>query len=548
MAFLKGNTINLRYVVSLCVWCVILLYPQFVYAYIHNRGISYICTGLVFLSPVFVIAMVLPRKWMYCAFVVVCSICSIIELTMVDLYSGYLLPGAIISTLWTNQQEASEFYRTNIHEVYRWLPILLLCFAACLCYKNVKLNKWIYVAVILLLLSPVAFVKYKLNYFYRETPITLRYYLAKRVLNRPPYNVVYASVGAWRTLDKRKKIDTASSICFNAHRDMIPSQKEIYVLAIGESLRYANVSLNGIYTRSTTPRLETYNNLILFDNYYSQACLTMYSVPMLITRATPLDYELNYAERSIVEPFRECGFKTYVLVNSNLLAEENYLSYGCDSLIVVPNMVENNEIISGDKTIVHIIDSLASQHDKLFVLCQFLGNHGFYTNYDTSCDVYHPNSNDDGALISLVSLANAYDNSILYTDYILDTLIRTIDRPLTLSAMMFVSDHGEDISFNGCGHGGNCDPPELEYHVPLIFWWSDMYSNRNPETIENAVMHKTSKLNGDCIFYSACAMAGIKIDSIYDEPNWNILSPQFCEHERLILVSDGVTTINPDKR
>jgi glucan phosphoethanolaminetransferase (alkaline phosphatase superfamily) len=75
-------------------------------------------------------------------------------------------------------------------------------------------------------------------------------------------------------------------------------EKETYVLAIGESLRYGNLSIAG-YNRNTTPLLDTTQNVILYNNYYSTANLTMYSVPQIITRATPLNFELSYKEKSI---------------------------------------------------------------------------------------------------------------------------------------------------------------------------------------------------------------------------------------------------------
>ena len=327
-----------------------------------------------------------------------------------------------------------------------------------------------------------------------------------------------------------------------------PPVREIYILAIGESLRYDNLSLNGVYPRSTTPQLESLSNLILFDNYYSQACLTMLSVPMLITRATPENYDLNFAERSIIEPFRECGFKTFTIVsNTNLLSTETYLSNGVDSLIIVPNVVKDGTIVSGDKTMIHIVDSLAQQHNKLFIMMQFLGNHSFYTNYEPEFDIYRPNANsctpsERTACDSLY--INAYDNSILYTDYILSSIIRIIDRPNTISAFAFASDHGEGITKDGGGHGGNCTPSKQEYHVPFIFWYSDDYAALYTDKVAQADIHKAARINGDCMFYSVCDMAGITLDSAYAEPTWSVFSPSFQEHKRNVLVPDGVTCIS----
>jgi len=111
---------------------------------------------------------------------------------------------------------------------------------------------------------------------------------------------------------------------------------------------------------------------------------------------------------------------------------------------------------------------------------------------------------------------------------------------------MFMSDHGEGIGNDGCGHGGNCTPGKTEYHVPYIFWWSDSYAQLFPQKTAMAKAHKHAKINGDCVFYSVCDMADVQLDSAYNEQTWSVLSSNFKEHPRLILVPDGVTSINPD--
>ena len=177
---------------------------------------------------------------------------------------------------------------------------------------------------------------------------------------------------------------------------------------------------------------------------------------------------------------------------------------------------------------------------------QFLGNHSFFTNYEQEYDIYKPNANsctEEERLTSDSLLINAYDNSILYTDYILTSIIDVIDQQEWVSGFMFMSDHGENITRDGAGHGGNCSPIKTEYHVPLIFWWSKKYANMYPDKVNQAELHTYSKINGDNVFYSACDMADIKLDSAYNEPTWSIFSPNFEEHERRILLPDGISTI-----
>ena len=536
---------------SLVCLAVIPLYPNIAYALTNSSGVSYMFTGLIFAIPVIALIALVRQKWIYCVLTSILTILAITDLTMVDLYKDYLLPGGIISTIKTNPQEASEFYRTNFREVFHWIPLILICIASCTLYKpssNSKLS--VFISLAALLIAPI-FVGYKLVGFYKGQ-ITLRYYVDNRIWNRPPYNVPFQCINAHISLQRKKQWENMKNIDMGATRTIVPEdKKEIYIFAIGESLRYDNVSLNKKYHRSTTPRLEAReNNIMIFDDYYSQACLTMYSVPQLVTRATPDNYELNYAERSIIEPFRECGFKVFTIVsNTNLLSYETYLSDGVDSLIIVPNVVKDGEILSGDKTMIHIVDSLAQEHDKLFIMMQFMGNHSFFTNYEKEFEIYNPNSNNCSAdmVRDSTMLINAYDNSILYTDYILSSIIEQIDRPNTVSAFMFVSDHGEDIGKGGVGHGGNCTPVVEEYHVPFIFWWSDSYKDLYADKVINAQTRKQAKLNGDNIYYTLCDLADIQLSEQYNHLSWSVLSPSFVEHERLILVPDGVTTIRPDK-
>ena len=535
---------------SLVCLAVIPLYPNIAYALTNSSGVSYMFTGLIFAIPVIALIALVRQKWIYCVLTSILTILAITDLTMVDLYKDYLLPGGIISTIKTNPQEASEFYRTNLREVFHWIPLILICIASCTLYKpssNRKLS--VYISLAALLVAPI-FVGYKLVGFYKGQ-ITLRYYVDNRIWNRPPYNVPFQCINAHTSLQRRKQWENMKNIDMGATRAIVPEdKKEIYIFAIGESLRYDNVSLNKKYRRSTTPRLEAReNNIMIFDDYYSQACLTMYSVPQLVTRATPDNYELNYAERSIIEPFRECGFKVFTMVCNNLLSYEKYLSDGVDSLIIIPNISKDGDVLSGDKTMIHIVDSLAQEHDKLFIMMQFMGNHSFFTNYEKEFEIYNPNSNNCSAdmIRDSTMLINAYDNSILYTDYILSSIIEQIDRPNTVSAFMFVSDHGEDIGKGGAGHGGNCTPKVEEYHVPFIFWWSDSYKELYADKVTNAQSRKQAKLNGDNIYYTLCDLADIQLSEQYNHPSWSVLFPSFREHERLILVPDGVTCIHPDR-
>ena len=75
-------------------------------------------------------------------------------------------------------------------------------------------------------------------------------------------------------------------------------------------------------------------------------------------------------------------------------------------------------------------------------------------------------------------LVNAYDNTIRYTDFLLDSLINTL-RAMTdwKSAMIFISDHGESLGENKLFmHGLPMKlAPKVQYEIPFLVWTSDHF-------------------------------------------------------------------------
>ena len=80
-------------------------------------------------------------------------------------------------------------------------------------------------------------------------------------------------------------------------------------------------------------------------------------------------------------------------------------------------------------------------------------------------------------------LVNAYDNTIRYTDFLLDSLISTLstltDRH---SAMIYISDHGESLGENKMFmHGLPVKlAPKVQYEIPFLVWTSDNFRQYKP--------------------------------------------------------------------
>jgi lipid A ethanolaminephosphotransferase len=88
------------------------------------------------------------------------------------------------------------------------------------------------------------------------------------------------------------------------------------------------------------------------------------------------------------------------------------------------------------------------------------------------------------------TLVNAYDNTIRYTDYLLDSLISTLRAMSSWkSAMIFISDHGESLGENKMFmHGLPMSlAPKEQYEIPLLVWTSEnfrTYKSNLPTVLE----------------------------------------------------------------
>lgn len=526
---------------------ILALYPNFAYFLTQDAGSSYLLTSLLYALPLLSLLLIIRNKIVFYSIVVLVTICTLLEYTMVMLFDNYVVAGNILAILMTDTTEGTEFIQANAHICWQWIPVLILSVLSIYLY-NVNARRNIKISILFILVSiilPSVFVKYKINNSYKNK-LTYEYFIPTRILNRPPYNVPYQIYNIVKIQQVKKSIKEAEDFTFNASKQ-VSDKREIHVLAIGESMRFDKLSLNG-YNRKTTPLLDNTNNLISFDNYYSTACLTMFSVPQIVTRATPLDYELNYKEKGIIQAFKDVGFKTYVIVaGGNLLSYEKYLTQGTDSLIILPNRMLGSEEVSGDRDIVVRMDSLIkSSDDNIFFIVEFKGNHHPYTNYESNYDIWKPNFKTSANVKSDSLYINAYDNSMLYQDWILSGIINKIEEQNTISTFTFVSDHGENITSTGGGHGGDCSPIKTEYHVPFLFWYSDAYASNFLKKVELAKSRKEVRLNADNIFYSVCDVAGINLDSIYSHIDYSIFSENFEEHERYVLLPDGINYIMVD--
>jgi len=248
------------------------------------------------------------------------------------------------------------------------------------------------------------------------------------------------------------------------------NQKSVVVLVIGESARSQNFSLYG-YNKDTNPLLSKTPNVFHF-NANSGATYTTAGVKCILEHTKTDDlYEIlpNYLYRNDVEViWRTTNWGEPPVHIKNYENKEalklNCKGEGCNY---------DEVLLAGLKEQIQ-----ASKKNKILIVLHTSTSHGptYSTKYPPQFEKFKPVCNSvELAKCSQTELMNAYDNTIVYTDYILSKIIGDLKELKEYkSAMIFVSDHGESLGENNLYmHGLPLSiAPKEQYEIPFIVWSS----------------------------------------------------------------------------
>lgn len=256
------------------------------------------------------------------------------------------------------------------------------------------------------------------------------------------------------------------------------------ILVIGETARAQDFSLNG-YARETNPELAK-RDIVNFTDIDSCGTATAVSMPCMMSKFDRSDYsyERGISNENLVDVFSRAGFNVEWWDNNTgdkgLADRIAYRSF---------NQTENAEFCpSGECT-----DGIYRQYleeaitnikgDTLLVLHQ-IGSHGpaYYLRYPDAFEKFKPACRTaEFKNCTREEITNSYDNTILYTDYILADIIDLLAEQTRLDTNLFyVSDHGESLGEGGLYlHGAPyIFAPEYQTKVPMLAWMSPGYKTR----------------------------------------------------------------------
>ncbi len=319
-----------------------------------------------------------------------------------------------------------------------------------------------------------------------------------------PVNVVKnLTIAVNRVKENKNYPETSKDFTFEATATHSTS-KEIYVVVIGETGRADSYGILG-YKRDTTPLLAQNPGVIGFTHVLSESNTTHKSVPMLLSLVDAENYRTINTQKSIITAFKEAGFYTaFISSQPENRSYTDYFGNEADYVRFI-NVANNDGIFAKDEKLLPLMDKLlAENRDKVAIFIHTYGSHFSYSDrYDPSFAHFTPDNTKDASYDNRMNLRNAYDNAIRHTDYILAEVIRRLENAGdAVAAMMYVSDHGEDLFDDSRKRFLHASPTPTywQLHVPMVMWMSPSYKETYPDKWETAVSHSESQISSSRSF------------------------------------------------
>jgi len=430
----------------------------------------------------------------------------------------------------TNSQEASTYI--NFQSFFFFvitgvLPAVLVWFPK-IVYSKGNLKSFLAKTAVFVTLFTVTAGLFLINFKALSVTYRNNKYLSKEII---PFCAI---VSTTKVIYRGIKANVAPpEYQHYAKRAMLYNTEErptIFIYVLGETARAANYKQNG-YERNTTPYTDEQEKMIFFRDVISCGTSTNVSLPCMFSSKTrsEIDFDKTEFEDGLTDFIEKAGYEQFWMENDSSCKGvckniKNYKSFE-------KTLIEDNEILSSkcksefcyDEVLLADLDRIlaAKDNESKVIFLHLIGSHGpTYFNRTPEefkkCRLTCETS--DLTKCTQEEIRNAYDNTLLYTDYVISQVVNKVS---TYEAshnigVLYVSDHGESLGENGLFLHGSpyYMAPNFQKRVPMQLWLNrNMLEARNIDReclVQNSLIKE--KYSHDNLFHSVLSILNIKTE------------------------------------
>ncbi|MBD3768482.1 MAG: phosphoethanolamine transferase, partial [Gammaproteobacteria bacterium] len=299
------------------------------------------------------------------------------------------------------------------------------------------------------------------------------------------------------------------------------------------------------YSRPTTPALQAHQaEYLRFDNVVSAFAQTSPSLRVALTEANVHNQAGYETSISLLEAAKKAGFKTFWISNQQpSRIPTTPIAANADSAHFISHDFKGVENHRYDGYLLPSVEkALADPAAHKVIFVHLMGSHLQYRNrYPEAFAVFKGKEGvkayTDEVSSSELQYINEYDNSVLYTDFILGKLMGLLSQQKQIAALSFFADHGEEVfdSTDFKGHGPDSVTKNM-VEIPFLLWRNAAYQQAFVQT-ERVLQNRLQApfMLDDYFHFGLCFM---HIQSNLTRPAQSWCAPEFEPLPRLVYGKD----------
>lgn len=451
-------------------------------------------------------------------------ICALIYFSYFLIYGSTFATADFLPFVQTHLSEAIGFLKSFISVKTLCLGVILLLVlfvpTITLLVRNIKNGgmssakwpKWIIALSVLLFAAGIINVR---HWIPRSFPVL-------------DYQLSQAYIHSIRDAKKLHTINAAKLVLANGINNTLASRVPgTVLLVIGES---ETSDLMTAFTPSlpvdTTPWLASEKenkDFYLFNHAYTNFPATAGALSMALTGINQYNEKEIGQVVTLLDVAKKAGYDTWWISNHRQLRSGNpsvdLVSSGADHTLWTTHAE------GADIDLISLLKKVP-RNGNHFIVLHLMGSHAKY-------DSRIP---DDWPYLSLPGAdetENDYATTVDYTDYVLKNIFNYSKENLHMTAMAYLSDHGEDMKY---GHGeGHVTWSML--HIPLFFYLSPEYETAFPNTAKALRNNREKIFTNDLLFDTMCGL--IQAPNNDYSPTYDLTSPLYSLNADQALAVNG---------
>ena len=485
---------------------------------------SYAFIGSIFLLLVLIINLLLTifcYKYSYKLIYLIVFLGSSAGLYFIGQYNVIVNADMVQNVFETNSTEAFDFVNLKLfwHVLLLGIIPLVVVFRLSLkfySFKKMLLTKLSIIAISAVCIAGLLFASYP-NY---ASIARNHRHISHKIL---PTSYIFATLSYLKQRFKQHNVPLkmiAKDAKRNAQWSNI-NHKTVLILILGETARADHFTTNG-YKVATTPNLQKrvqQGDVINYPQVSSCGTSTAVSLPCMFSHLVRENYDKSEAKanENILDFIKTAGIDVQWRDNNT----------GCKGLCARVESMDlsrekdaqfcNSEECFDEILLKGLAQQINANPNNQVIVLHQKGSHGpaYYLRYPKRFKKFTPTC-DSNALqsCSQQQVINAYDNTILYTDYFIEQTLKLLQNlpANTNTAMYYISDHGESLGENNIYLHGTpyFMAPDAQTHVPMVLWLSENILQAFNIDKTCLQQHNKQALSHDNYFHSILGLLGIE--------------------------------------